>query len=389
VLATPLGLQPGRRYFSIRGSPFVDAVMRELTRRYGATRLRSAGLRIATTFDPRLERLAEHALDTWLAAASDPAGALVAIDPSTGAVRALATRVPGGRRLRFNLATQSHRQAGSAFKTFTLTAAIERGIPLNSVWNGPPSMTIPNPRCMTGTTPWTVHNFADETAGRMTLLAALAHSVNTIFAQVALKAGLQNIVDVAHRLGVRSPLTPVCAITLGPEGVSPLEMTDAFATLAAGGIHRAPIVVRRVTTPDGGVLRGSQSGPRRVISAGTARTVTYALTGVIKGGTGIAADPGRPAAGKTGTAEQEKDAWFCGFVPQLATCVWMGYPSAEIPMTSVDGFSPVVGGSVPARIWHDFMVSALAGVPVIPLPTVQAGQVAQSPPVGSPLAPHR
>jgi penicillin-binding protein 1A len=228
--------------------------VRQLTGRHGGARLRSAGLRIATTLSPRLQRLAQRALDSWLAADGDPAGALVAIDPRTGGIRALATRVPGGRRMRFNLATQSHRQAGSAFKTFTLTAAVERGIPPSSVWNGPQSLTIPDRRCMTGYTPWTVHNFADEVAGRMTLLGALAHSVNTIFAQVALKVGLQNIVDVAHRLGVRSPLKPVCAITLGPEGVSPLEMTSAFATLAAGGIRRAPVAVRRVTTRDGGVL---------------------------------------------------------------------------------------------------------------------------------------
>jgi penicillin-binding protein 1A len=101
---------------------------------------------------------------------------------------------------------------------------------------------------------------------------------------------------------------------------------------------------------------------------------------VIKGGTGVAADPGRPAAGKTGTSENETDAWFCGFVPQLATCVWIGYPGAEIPMTSVDGFSPVVGGSVPARIWHDFMVEALKGVPVIRFATVPAAQLRVSAP---------
>jgi penicillin-binding protein 1A len=118
-----------------------------------------------------------------------------------------------------------------------------------------------------------------------------------------------------------------------------------------------------------------------VISERVARTVTYALTGVIKGGTGTAADPGRPAAGKTGTAEHEVDAWFCGFVPQLATCVWIGYPQAEIPMTSVAGFSPVVGGSVPARIWHDFMVPALAGVPVARFPTVPAQQLAPLQPI--------
>jgi penicillin-binding protein 1A len=123
-----------------------------------------------------------------------------------------------------------------------------------------------------------------------------------------------------------------------------------------------------------------------VISAQTARTVTYALSGVIKGGTGMAADPGRPAAGKTGTAENESDAWFCGFVPQLASCVWIGYPAAEIPMKSLDGFAPVVGGSVPARIWHDFMVPALAGVHVIPFPTVPADQL-RAPSTGGTPAP--
>jgi penicillin-binding protein 1A len=381
--ASPLGLHPGRRYVAIRASAFFNTVVRRLGRRYGADGLQSAGLRVTTTLDSRLERMADQALGKWLGAAGDPAGALVAIDPRSGGIRALATFVPGGRRMRFNLATQSRRQAGSAFKTFTLTAAIERGIPLTSVWNGPPSLTIPNRRCLNGiNSPWIVHNFADESAGTMTLLSAFAHSVNTIFAQVALRAGLQHIVDVAHRLGIRSHLKPVCAITLGPEGVSPLEMTNAFATLAAGGIRRNAEMVRRLARADGSVVRSHHQPGKRVISEGIARTVTFALTGVIKGGTGIAADPGRPAAGKTGTAENEEDAWFCGFVPQLATCVWIGYPKAEIPMTSVAGFSPVVGGSVPARIWHDFMVPALAGVPVVRLPTVSAQQVPPLQPLG-------
>jgi penicillin-binding protein 1A len=382
ALARPLGLHPGRRYVSIHASGFFDVVVRRLGRRYGR-RLRRAGLQVDTTLDWRLQRMADHALGRWLGAPGDPAGALVAIDPRTGGIRALETFIPGGRRMRFNLATQSHRQAGSAFKTFTLTTAVERGIPLDSVWNGPPSLTIPDRRCLNGiNTPWVVHNFADESAGRMTLLSAFAHSVNTIFAQVALKAGLQHVVDVAHRLGIRSHLRPVCSITLGPEGVSPLEMTAAFATLAAGGIRHEPQAVRRLTARDGHIVHRRHRAGKRVIGARTARTVTYALTGVIKGGTGMAADPGRPAAGKTGTAEHEKDAWFCGFVPQLAACVWIGYPRAEVPMTSVAGFSPVVGGSVPARIWHDFMVPALQRVPVIGLPTVRGNAVTPLAPAG-------
>jgi penicillin-binding protein 1A len=384
ALGRPLGLHPGHRYLSVKAPAFFDRVEHGLRRSYGPRVVRRGGLRVHTTLDPRLQEAADRALGAWLSADGDPAGALVAIDPRNGAIRALTTLVPGRARLRFNLASQSRRQAGSAFKTFTLTAAIEQGIPLSSVWNGPPSLTIPNRRCMDGATPWTLHNFADEAAGTMTLLEAIAHSVNTIFAQVALRAGLHNIVDVAHRMGIRSPLKPVCSITLGPEGVSPLEMTVAFATLAADGVHHDPEDVRRVTTADGTVLKRRHTTGKRVISAQTARTVTYALTGVIKGGTGMAADPGRPAAGKTGTAENESDAWFCGFVPQLASCVWIGYPAAEIPMKSLDGFSPVVGGSVPARIWHDFMVPALAGVRVIPFPTVPADQLRASSPGATP-----
>jgi penicillin-binding protein 1A len=152
-------------------------------------------------------------------------------------------------------------------------------------------------------------------------------------------------------------------------------MTTAFATLAARGIRRYPEDARRVIGDGGEVLRWRHGAARRVISSRTAGTVTYALTGVIKGGTGMAADPGRPAAGKTGTAENFRDAWFCGFVPQLTSCVWIGHPKAEIRMRSVAGFSPVVGGSVPARIWHDFMVRALEGVPVIRFPTVRANQL--------------
>jgi penicillin-binding protein 1A len=375
ALERPLGLRPSRRYTLIRAPGFFDHVTRELRRRYGNRRLRAGGLRVQTTLSVRLQKAADAALARWLHAKSDPAGALVAIDPYTGGIRAMATRLPNGRRLRFNLATQSRRQAGSAFKTFTLTTAVAQGVPLSSVWRGPPSLTIPNRRCMNGAERWNVHNFADEAAGTMTLLNAIAHSVNTIFAQVSLRVGLHNIVEMAHRLGIRSPLKPVCALTLGPEGVSPLEMTNAFATLAAGGIRRYPEDTRRVTGYGGEPLRWRHGAAKRVISSRTARTVTYALTGVIKAGTGMAADPGRPAAGKTGTAENFRDAWFCGFVPQLASCVWIGHPKAEIRMTRVAGFSPVVGGSVPARIWHDFMVRALEGVPVSGFPTVPANQL--------------
>jgi penicillin-binding protein 1A len=185
-------------------------------------------------------------------------------------------------------------------------------------------------------------------------------------------------VNAAHALGVQSPLKPVCSITLGPEGVSPLEMTDAFATLAAGGVRHYPEALASVAAP--GQLPHVIGQPgTRVISKSVAESVTYALGGVVRGGTGTAAYFGRPMAGKTGTAENFNDAWFCGFVPQLATCVWIGYPQGEIPMQGLDGFGQVVGGSVPARIWHDFMSTTMQGRPVINVPMAGSGSVGQPP----------
>jgi penicillin-binding protein 1A len=371
-----LHLHPGARYTGGGPQPFFEYARRELVQRLGRQEAAHGGLNVTTTLDPHLQRLATHAIGNWLGHPGQPASALVAIDPASGAIRAMAVNAPGGHDAQFNLASQSHRQAGSTFKTFTLTAAMEAGIRLGSMWKGPPSLTITDPRCANGTAPWDVHNYADETEGTMSLLQATAFSVNTIFAQVVTRVGPQAIVDVAHRMGIQSALVPVCSITLGPEGVSPLEMTDAFATLAARGVHHAPSSLAKVTAPGGRtVLDGSAAAGNRAISASVAGRVTTALTGVIRAGTGTAANIGRPAAGKTGTAESFKDAWFCGFVPQLATCVWVGYPQAEIPLGTVDGFSQVVGGSVPARIWHDFMTTALAGTPVKPLPTVGPAKV--------------
>jgi penicillin-binding protein 1A len=368
----PLRLRPTRLYRRIEHGAFFETARRELVHRFGVRDSRRGGLRVRTTLDSRMQGFADLALRRWLQLPSDPAGALVAIDPASGAVRAMAVRTPDARNLRFNLATQSRRQAGSTFKVFTLTAAMEAGIPLSSVWNGPSSLGIPDRRCETDGRPWVVHNYADEAEGTMSLLQATAFSVNTIFAQVSLKVGVTHVVDTARRMGVRSPLVPVCSITLGPEGVSPLDMTTAFATLAARGVHHRPQVLQRVTAADGRTQARLHRNGRRVLTRSVTDRVTSALEGVVRSGTGAAANIGRPAAGKTGTAEGFKDAWFCGFVPQLATCVWIGHSRAEIPMANVAGFGEVVGGSVPARIWHDFMAPALADRPVRPLPTPPA-----------------
>jgi penicillin-binding protein 1A len=361
----PLGLHPGTLYKTIHEPYFFGYVEQELVQRYGQQLVESGGLRVQTTIDPKLQALAQQTMAKHLPGRGDPASALVAIDPRTGKVKAMGVWVPSRERLEFNLASQGHRQAGSAFKPFTLAAALERGVSLYNYFNGPPELIIPDPRCMDGyDKPWDVHNNADETAGTMNLIDATANSVNTIFAQLVSQVGPDAVVRMAHRLGIQSDLKPFCSITLGTQAVSPLEMTSAYATLADRGIRHDPQPIESVRTAGGDVVPYPVSKPREAVSQQIADEVTYALEAVTQKGTGTGAAIGRPIAGKTGTAENYVDAWFCGYVPQLATCVWVGYPHREIPMNYVEGYAPVYGGTIPASIWHDFMSGALAKTPV-------------------------
>lgn len=360
----PLGLQPSSLYRTIRQPYFFSYVEQQLVSRYGRRLVESGGLRVRTTIDLRLQSLAQRTLGSILRSRNDPAGALVAIDPRNGHVRAMAVDVPSGQRLQFNLATQGRRQAGSAFKPFTLAAALEHGISLYAYYSGPPELTIPDTRCETGNQLWLVHNNADETAGTMNLIDATANSVNTIFAQLVSQVGPDAVVRMAHRLGIRSDLQPVCSITLGTQAVSPLDMTAAYATLADHGLRHDPVAIRSIATAAGRQMPFPAARPRQAVSRQIADEVTYALEAVTQKGTGTAADIGRPVAGKTGTAERFVDAWFCGYVPQLVTCVWLGYPHQEVPMNDVEGYAPVYGGTIPATIWHDFMGTALAHTPV-------------------------
>ncbi|HZD79273.1 MAG TPA: transglycosylase domain-containing protein, partial [Actinomycetota bacterium] len=349
---------------------FLDYARRTLIDRFDEGTVFGGGLHVTTSLDERMQHAAEAAVAGRLRSKGDPEAALVAVDPSTGEVRAMY----GGRNFgasQVNLALSgakgfggTGRQAGSAFKPFTLAAAMEDHVSLSSRWRGPGRITIPDRRCYTDGKPWTLSNASDEESGDFTLAQATAHSVNTVYAQLVSMVGPDRVVDVAHRMGIRSPLKPVCSITLGTQSVNPLEMTNAYATLAARGVYRPATPLRQVTTPGGQTeLKSSRKG-RRALDQNDADLVTYALRGVIAGGTGTNANIGRPAAGKTGTAQSYVDAWFCGYVPQLATCVWVGYPKGEIPLTYVEGFPAVYGGTIPALIWHDFMSEAVGSMPV-------------------------
>jgi penicillin-binding protein 1A len=371
AVSAPLGLKPGNLYRRQAHENFFGWAEQQLVQRFGARRVAAGGLRVRTTLDPRMQQQAQSAVRSVMRHPSDPAAALVAIDPHTGAVRAMVGYVPDGRKMKFNLATQSTRTAGSSFKPFVLATALQHGISLYSSFSGPPSLIIPDRSCYGPQGPWDVHNYADESAGYMNLLSATANSVNTIFAQLVAKVGPWNVVPVAHKMGITTKLQPVCSITLGTQPVNPLEMTDGYATLAAHGVHHAPQAFELVRAPDGKVL-GRLNGPgAQAISRSTADQVTYALEGVIQHGTGTAAYFGRPAAGKTGTAEDFQDAWFCGYVPQLAACVWVGYPKAEISLYNVEGVGSVFGGSLPAEIWRRFMAAATARMPALGFPTPQ------------------
>ncbi|HXJ67126.1 MAG TPA: transglycosylase domain-containing protein [Actinomycetota bacterium] len=349
-----------------RAPSFLNFVKKRLEGRFGVKGTFEGGLRVTTTIDLRMQRIADRVVRDHLPAPSDPSAALVAIDPSNGQVLAMVGGARNGAATNFNLATQARRQAGSAFKAFTLATAVHQGISLLSSWNGPPSLLITDPRCQTPDPqtnvpgPWDVSNYADESAGTMNLLDATANSVNTIYSQLVLDVGPDSVAAMANRMGVAHHLDPVCSITLGTQTVTPLDMATGYATLASGGIRHNPTGIAEVDGPTGNVIVRPDGTPRRVLTTTEAGLVTYALEGVVTHGTGTAAAlADRPAAGKTGTAQNFQDAWFCGYVPQLATCVWVGYPQGEIPMQDVEGFPEVFGGSIPAEIWHDFMTEAL------------------------------
>jgi penicillin-binding protein 1A len=373
--ATKVLTDPPKQTFSapLDSEYFVDYAKRLLIKRFGSSQVFGGGLHVTTSLDLDLQRAAEEAVNAHLPSPEDPEGALVAIDPKTGEILAMV----GGRDFKdsqVNLAVSgakigrkhfggSGRQAGSSFKPFTLAAAMANNYDLNAYWQGPGTITIPDPTCYTDGEPWTLSNASDEESGTFSLKQATAYSVNTVFAQLAAALGPQTVADMAHALGIRSDLQPVCSITLGVEAVNPLEMTNAYATLADRGVRRWATPFVEVANRRGRSIADVESRPKQVLDANDADLVTYALEGVISGGTGTAANIGRPAAGKTGTAQEYVDAWFCGYTPQLATCVWIGYPEGEIPMTCVEGVCPVFGGTIPAAIWHDFMTAALADQP--------------------------
>ena len=354
--AEGMQLKQGGKYEEIREPYFFDFVEQQLIEEYGINTVREGGLRVQTTIDPELQEAGREAIENHLYYSTDPSAAVVSIDPKTGFVKAMASSGQYADQ-QFNLAAQGHRQPGSAAKTWALTAAVRRAIdPENTFYQSKP-LNIDDP--VYGH--WEVATYSNSYAGNISLADATIASDNTVYAQLALDLGPESVADTAHDMGIETELDGFPAETLGGLrlGVSPLEMTNAYATLASGGIRNDPVAIRKVTFPDGTTDELGEPERRRVFPDGVAWEVTQILEENVDAGTGTAAGTGcGDEAGKTGTTDDFNDAMFMGYTPELSTGVWVGYPDALQSMYSVHGVS-VAGGTFPAMIWHDFMQVAL------------------------------
>ncbi|MDX6473776.1 MAG: penicillin-binding protein [Gaiellaceae bacterium] len=369
-----LHLKAGRRFTQIREPYFFGYVEELLQQEYGTNTVRSGGLRVYTTISPGLQRAATASITHILSSSTDPAAAIVSIDPRTGAIRAMVGVTPGHKGNQFNFATSARRQPGSTFKPITLTAAVARGMdPYHTSYLSAPLIYNPDP---TGTCQnkiaWCVETYSHSYAGVESVASATTQSDNTVYGRLALDVGPENIVAMARKLGVRtSPLQPYPSITLGTIGVTPLEMASVYSTLAAGGVYSKPMAITRVVLPNGKDDTSASWGKpqrERVIPDWVASTVTQVLHDNMLYGTGTAAHIANHSdAGKTGTTDSYADAWFSGYTPRLEATVWIGYPTGEIPMLNVHGIA-VTGGSFPAEIWHAYMETPIGSRPDVPFP---------------------
>ncbi len=341
-------VRPGNRYFA-------DWIY-ELTAAYVSAEGRD--LVVRTTLDARMQAAAEAAVAATLEKDGEKSqveqAALVAMSPD-GAVRAMV----GGRDYadsQFNRATQALRQPGSAFKPFVYLAALDRGMSPEDRFNDAP-IRIGN---------WTPHNYENKYRGEVTAAEALAESINTVAAQVLERAGIDNVIATAHRLGITSELTHDASLALGTSEVTLLDLTSAYCAFASGGRAALPYGITDIRDRDGAVLyRRQGDGGGQVIAPAIDGEMNAMLAGVIAHGTGRAARLDRPVAGKTGTTQDFRDAWFVGYSADLVAGVWLGNDDNA-------AMKHVSGGSLPARTWHAFMAEATRGMPVRPLPAAPA-----------------
>ena len=340
-----LGLRHGTRYVQRREPYFFDYVQEQLIEKYSVGVVRRGGLKIHTTIRPGLQEAARGAINGYVFEGG-PESAIVSVDPSNGEIKAMASSGTYQDR-RFNLAAQGHRQPGSAFKTFVLTAAVRNGVDPDGTSYVSKPLNINDDRYG----PWQVKTYDGSYRGSMSLFSATLASDNTVYAQLILDLGPEKVCRTAKLMGIQTKLDCYPAEGLGGLrlGVSPLEMATAYATLAAGGIRHRPTAIRKVVFPDGNSDKLSRPKGKRVLTDGQAYEVTRILEANVQSGTGrTASSLGCPAAGKTGTTDNHNDAWFVGYTPHLSTAVWWGYPDALISTGEQ-------GGGTPTSIWTAYM----------------------------------
>ena len=356
------------------GSYFLDMVIKHLENQYGPDIVHHGGLKVATSIDPQWQIWAEAAVENGLkelaaltgsateSAPADglrPQGALVAIATQSGAVKALV----GGNRYAetaYNRAVQNHRQAGSGFKPFAYYTAFEK------LGYSPATVLVDRPLTIQvrGADDWQPRNFSRTFHGPMVLKKALMESVNTVAAQLIESSGPEAVIDTAQRCGIESALQPVYSLALGTSGVSPLEMASAFATFATGGIRHEPYWIERVEDSQGRILEEHIVSGRRVLEPNLSYQLVDMMQGVLDRGSGAVVRRlgfKMPAAGKTGTTNSFKDAWFTGFTPTVSTSVWVGFDK-ELPLRDTSG-AGITGGRGAAPIWTRFMTQAMEGEP--------------------------
>jgi penicillin-binding protein 1A len=360
--AKGLGLHMGNYFKRARERFFVDYIQSELIKEYGAATVKLGGLRVYTTIDLKRQQEARTAIRAQLAGAG-PSSAIVSIDPKNGDIVAMASSADYGKTV-FNLAAQGHRQPGSVFKVVTLMTALREGVnPDATHYVSRSPIELKDPPCGSPASPWQVKTYSGSGSGDLTLHAATLKSDNSVYAQLASDLGPDKVKETARMLGITSKLNGFCAETLGglEKGVSPLEVANAYATIADGGYRNRPRAIRKVVFPDGHSELPARWRVKRTkaFDDGVTYEATKILRDNLRAGTGTRAQFGCPAGGKTGTTDHNTDAWFAGFTPRLATAVWVGYPKGGVWMNSQFQGGPVDGGTFPALIWGAYMKQAV------------------------------
>ena len=340
--------------------PFLEKVGREVAEELGPKALRVGGLRIHTTMDPDLQHAAVETSQDVLSEPDDPSAAVVTVEPQSGAIRALA-----GQHGDFNLPLDARRQPGSAFKPIVLAAALKEGI-------SPDSTYVSHQLAFDFQDEYyEIHNYDYIERGEISVSDAMKESDNTVFVQLAVDVGLENVVETAKDLGITTPVDPYPSTAIGGlgAGVSPLDMASAYSTFAGGGIHREPYAIESIDKNSYGkeeTIYDHQIVGQRVLTGSQAAVATQVLRGVVKDGTAtmfhdLDEEIGHPSAGKTGTTDNFADAWYVGYTPRLCTSVWVGYAEGRRSLVGVHGIQEPNGETLPMDIWSDYMAKATAG----------------------------